>query len=158
MRRGTVTFPLVKGPMGGRLLGPMSRNNLGSLVPALLLFAAPLVTGCKKEEPPPPLPTAAPVATQAPAPLQLKPIDAGLPPAPSATATAAHGTGSGGGGLSKCCTALTQNAASAPEPTKTYMLQAAAICKAAVAGGNTSGLAGTLSAMLRGAGMPSSCQ
>ncbi|HEX4335142.1 MAG TPA: acyltransferase [Polyangiaceae bacterium] len=137
----------------------MSRNKLGSIVPALLLLSAPLVTGCKKEEPPPPLPTAAPVATQAPAPLQLKPIDAGLPPAPSASAApVAHGTGSGGGGLSKCCTALTQNAASAPEPTKTYMLQAAAVCKAAVAGGNTAGIAGTLGAMLRGAGMPSSCQ
>jgi hypothetical protein len=136
----------------------MSRNNLGSIVPALLVFAVPLVTGCKKEEPPPPLPTAAPVATPAPTPLQLKPIDAGLPPAPSASATAAHSTGTGGGGLSKCCSALAQNAASAPEPTKTYMLQASAVCKAAVAGGNASGIAGTIRAMLQGAGVPSSCQ
>src|SRR5215471_15275842 len=122
----------------------MSRNISGSFVAALVLLAAPAVTGCKKEEPPPPLPTAAPVATTPPAPLQLKPIDAGAPPAPSASTAPAHKDVGSAGGLSACCSALQQNSASSPEPNKTYMLQAAAICRAAVAGGNTSGIAATI--------------
>ena len=136
----------------------MLRNSFGPIAPAfLLIVTAQAVSGCKKEEPPPPLPTAAPVATAPPAPLQLKPEDAGMPkPAESAKPT---GTGHGtAGGLSACCAALQQNAASAPAPTNGYMLQAAAACKAAVAAGNTAGIAAMIRGLLQGAGMPSSCK
>jgi len=136
----------------------MSRIILGSIAPALLLLATGAVTGCKKEEPPPPLPSAAPVATAPPAPLQLKPIDAGAPPAPSASAKPV-GHGSGGGGLGPCCAALAQNAASAPEPTKSYMVQAAAMCSSfAAQGRDKAALAGILMGILRGAGMPTACK
>jgi hypothetical protein len=55
------------------------------------------------------------------------------------------------GGLMACCNALAQNAKSAPPTQAPFMLQAAAACKAAAAGGN----AGGVNAALRSAGMAS---
>ena len=52
-------------------------------------------------------------------------------------------------GLMACCNALAQNAKSAPPTQAPFMLQAAAACKAAAAGGNTAGV----NAALRSAGM-----
>src|SRR6478672_8371586 len=77
----------------------------GFVVPALVSS-----TGCKKDEPPPPLPSAAPVAstaTAAPQTLELAPE-----PVPSDSAEAKKPTGTGGPaiGLKKCCAALAQNA------------------------------------------------
>jgi len=136
----------------------MSRIILGTMAPALLLLTIGAVTGCKKEEPPPPLPSAAPVATAPPAPLQLKPIDAGAPPAPSASAKPV-GHGSGGGGLGPCCAALSQNATMQAEPTKSYMMQAAAMCQAfAAQGKDKAALGGMLMTVLKGAGMPTACK
>lgn len=139
-------------------LGAMKHHILGHVAASLLVSS--MVVGCKKDEPPPPLPTAEPVAATA-APLQLKPEDAGVK-VPSADAGAKkkvfHG-GGGGGGLSACCSALQQNSASAPEPTKTYMMQAAALCKAVAAqGGNKSAFGGMLMGALRGAGVPLACK
>lgn len=136
------------------------------LAPLLLSTLVPLLvanlSGCKKDEPPPPLPSAAPAATPPPAaptqPIELVPEVA---PAPSASASAAvTKTGGGGGGsLKNCCNALTQNAQSAPEPNKGYMLQAAAVCNAAAGAGQASAAAlGPITAALRGAGMPTACK
>ena len=135
------------------------------LAPLLVSLMVPLLavqaTGCKKDEPPPPLPSAAPVAAPPPtAPVELVPE---VPVAPSASASASATptkTGvSAAGSLKKCCAALTQNAQSAPEPNKTYMLQAAAVCNAAAGAGQASGAAfGAISAALRGAGMPTACK
>ena len=134
------------------------------LAPLVLSLAVPLVavqtTGCKKDEPPPPLPSAAPVAAPVPtAPVELVPE---VPVAPSASASASAKPVTGGGSagsLKKCCSALTQNAQSAPEPNKTYMLQAAAVCNGAAAAGQASGQAfGMITAALRGAGMPTACK
>jgi len=123
------------------------------------LFACLLVpvlgaglTGCKKDEAPPPLPSASPVAaapTPPPAPVELVPEELPVPSA-SASATAPKGTGTGSS-LKKCCSALRQNAASAPEPNKTYMLTAAQAC-------DMGAQAPALASMLRGAGMPASCK
>jgi len=136
----------------------MLRTTLGLVAPACLLFVAPFVTGCKKEEPPPPLPTAAPVATAPAAPLQLKPIDAGAPAPVESAKPVAHGGGSAGG-LGACCSALAQNATMAPEPTKTYMVQAAAMCSALAAQGkDKSAIGGMLMSALKGAGMPAACK
>jgi hypothetical protein len=44
------------------------------------------------------------------------------------------GTGSSAS-MKKCCQAVAQNAANAPEPTKSYMQTLAAACMAAAAGG-----------------------
>ena len=129
---------------------------LSTLVP---LFAAHL-SGCKKDEPPPPLPSAAPAAAPVPAPTQPIELVPEVAPAPSASASATASKGGGGGAsLRTCCSALTQNAQSAPEPNKTYMLQAAAVCNAAAGAGQASGQAlGAITAALRGAGMPTSCK
>jgi hypothetical protein len=128
---------------------------LSALVPALVLGSA----GCKKDEPPPPLPSAAPAATPTPtAPIELVPE---VPVVPSASASAEPPKAGGGGGspLGKCCSALSQNAQNAPEPNKTYLLQAAVVCKAAAGAGQASGAAqSAISAALRGAGMPTACK
>ena len=84
--------------------------------------------------------------------------DAAVAPAPDAAPPPKKG-GGGGGGLSACCNALTQNATMAPEPTKTYMTQAAAMCAAfAAQGKDKAAVAGIIMGALRGAGMPTACK
>lgn len=137
---------------------------LGLLLPGAFFSSE----GCKKDEPPPPLPSAAPAPTPA-APVQLAPEDAGpdVYDAGSVEDAAADAADSGkkltgsasASGLKRCCAALQQNAASAPPPTNVYMLQAAAVCNAAVAAGkDKNSVLGALSGALRGAGLPASCR
>ena len=135
-------------------LGVLARVSVLAVV-----AASSVATGCKKEEPPPPLPSAAPV-TAAPAPLQLKPEDAGVKmPVDSGIKKKVVGHGGGAGGLGPCCAALQQNAVSAPPPTNGYMLQAAALCSALAAQGkDKSAVGGMLLGALRGAGMPAACK
>lgn len=141
----------------------MHTSKASRLSPVLLCALVPLAwggsAGCKKDEPPPPLPAAASTPTPAEtAPIELVPEEL---PVPSASASAAPPKTGGGtaSSLKKCCGALTQNAANAPEPNKTYMLQAAAVCNAAVGAGQASPAAvGAISAALRGAGMPTACK
>ena len=116
--------------------------------------------GCKKDEPPPPLPTAAPAAAPAPtptAPLELAPEEPVASAAPAESAKK-HGGGAPAQSFAKCCAALTQNAASAPEPTKTSLTQAAGLCNSLVAAGKTGpGIVSAIQGLLRGVGMPSAC-
>lgn len=132
----------------------VSRGGLGVLLAAMALPLA--LMGCEKEEAPPPLPAAAPAATPAPQ-TELK-IEEEALPEPSAKPEV-KGTGSGkpAQSLKNCCSALRQNANSAPEPNKGYFLTAAGICDGMVAAGNTQGAASALQAALRGAGLPSAC-
>jgi hypothetical protein len=124
----------------------------------VVLASASCLPGCKKDEPPPPLPVEpAPVAT-AEAPLELKPEDAGVPPKP-VEKPKTGGTASSSGSLQNCCAALTQNAANAPEPTRTYMVQAAAMCSAAAAQGkDKASIMGVITGALKGAGLPVACK
>ena len=131
------------------------------LGPVLLgLFVSSLAAGymgCKKDEPPPPLPSAAPAAVPTPtAPLELAPEEI---PVASASASVKKPTGGAPAqSFAKCCAALTQNAASAPEPNKTYLLQAAGACNSAVAAGKGgTSIVGAIQGLLRGVGMPSAC-
>jgi hypothetical protein len=114
--------------------------------------------GCKKDEPPPPLPSAAPAAVPTPtAPVELVPEEL---PVASASASVKKPTGGGAPAQSfaKCCAALTQNAASAPEPTKTSLTQAAGMCNSLVAAGKSGpGVVSAIQGLLRGVGMPSAC-
>ena len=141
----------------------MKQTTKASALASLLVsLAVPLcalqAAGCKKDEPPPPLPSAAPVAATPPPPTQPLELLPEVAPAPSASAEAPKATGTrSGGSAKKCCTALTQNAQSAPEPNKTYMLQAAAICNAMV-GASGALPSGAITAALRGAGMPTACK
>jgi hypothetical protein len=134
--------------------------------PALLGLSVSLVAtgymGCKKDEPPPPLPSAAPVAAPTPTPeVALAPEEPVASASASASASAEpakKGTGVPAQSFSKCCSALLQNAASAPEPNKTYLTTAANMCSSMVAAGKSGpSLIGSLQTMLRGAGMPAAC-
>jgi hypothetical protein len=133
------------------LLAPIA---LGLLLPVVAVSYA----GCKKEEPPPPLPSAAPVTTPS-APLELAIEDAG----DDGDADAEAGPKKTGpykpaASLKACCNALAQNAVSAPPPTNAYMLQAAAACNAAVAQGKSAGsILAVVRGALKGAGMPAAC-
>lgn len=104
---------------------------LGLLLPIGLVA----YTGCKKEEPPPPLPSAAPATTPS-APLVLEVEDAGaVEDVVDADADAKKVGGGSVASMKKCCAAVAQNAANAPEPTKSYMSTLAGACMAAAAAG-----------------------
>ena len=106
-------------------------------------------TGCKKDEPPPPLPSAAPTPTPS-APLQLVVEDSGPDVVDAGDGDAAKKKYTGtSASVTKCCAAIQQNAANAPEPTATYMKQLAAGCFAAAKAGN----AGQVASLARQAGV-----
>jgi len=113
------------------------------------------LTSCKKDEPPPPLPSAAPQVAPPPQTVELQPIAEALPDAAASTTAKKVGVAKPAS-IAACCAALEQNAANAPEPNKTYMLQAAAFCKAQ--GGSNPAIVGMLQGMLKGAGLPASCK
>jgi hypothetical protein len=133
------------------LLAPIA---LGLMLP----LGVSVYSGCKKDEPPPPLPSAAPAATPS-APLVLEVEDAGDDGDGDADADAKVGKYVPAASLKACCAALAQNAASAPPPTNMYMMQAAAACNAAVAQGkDKASVTGIVSGALKGAGMPGACR
>jgi hypothetical protein len=136
----------------------VASSVLGPVLLGLLLSSmATGYMGCKKDEPPPPLPSAAPAAVPTPtAPVELVPEE---PPAASASASVKKPTGGAPAqSFAKCCSALTQNAASAPEPTKTSLTQAAGLCNSLVAAGKSGpGVVSAIQGLLRGVGMPSAC-
>src|SRR6478609_6312319 len=106
----------------------------GFLVPALLTS-----TGCRKDEPPPPLPAAPPTAsTPAAAPQTLELAPEPVPTESASAKPVGGGTGAPAAGLKKCCAALAQNAKGAPPPNDTLMLQASQACNVAVAAGAAS--------------------
>jgi hypothetical protein len=128
---------------------PLSALALLLLVPTLALATA----GCEKDEAPPPLPSAKPADT-AVAPLELEEEeDAGAEEEEEPKKT---GTGRPSSTLKNCCSALRQNAASAPPATQGLMLQAAATCDAMAASGQTG--VGPLQAILKGASLPAGCR
>ncbi len=119
-----------------------------------------LAGGCKEDEPPPPLPSAAPEPAAPTQDLTLvveEPVvDAGADAGPAKKYT---GTAKPKGNLANCCAALNQNAANAPEPTATYMKQAAATCSMLVGQGQGEAvIAAAVSAALKGASIPAACQ
>jgi hypothetical protein len=139
---------------------PSSSLTRPFLVPTLLglvIAAGIAFPSCKKDEAPPPLPSASAAVVEAPAPtFTLVEEDSGVADA----APDAKKLGKGGPATSfkKCCVALRQNAKSAPPPTNTYMEAAAAACDGAVAAGqDKSGIVATMRAMLKGAQMPADC-
>ncbi len=114
--------------------------------------------GCKKDEAPPPLPSAAPAAVPTPtAPLELAPEEPVASAAPVDSTKKVTG-GAPAQSFAKCCAALSQNAASAPEPTKTSLTTAAGMCTSMVKAGQTGpGIVSAVQGLLRGVGMPSAC-
>jgi len=107
---------------------------LGLVLPAMVSSCQ----GCKKDEPPPPLPSAtAPASTTAPV-LELAVEDAGEDVVDAADAGKKLGVGGGAANIKKCCQAIKQNAANAPMPTKAYLENLAASCFAMAKQGATS--------------------
>ncbi len=135
----------------------MHRMSLCAISLVLPLLAV-VTVGCNKEEAPPPPPaSAAPSAESVPT-LEMEPLP---DPVVDAGPEVKKGTGGGrsAGSLQACCDALMQNAAAAPEPTATYMKQAAATCGSLAAQGkDKASIIGILQAALRGAGMPAACR
>lgn len=123
---------------------------LGLMASAGLAFA-----GCnKKDEAPPPMPSAEEEPT-APEALELAAEeDAGEGDADAAKATGPWRPKSS---LTACCAALRQNAASAPAPTNTYMLAAAGVCDG-MAGADRAAALAAIRGALRGSGLPAACQ
>jgi hypothetical protein len=134
-------------------------RTLASLVVTLALPLTSIsFVSCKKDEPPPPLPSAAP-ASEPPPPIALEPVVTAEPDAGTAGAKPSGRGGKPSGNLKACCNALAQNAANAPEPNATYMKQAAATCGVLAEQGKETGSAvAVLAGILRGAGMPASCK
>ena len=134
-----------------------------SLFQSTVLSGACLLTlvfsvSCAKDEPPPPLPEPK-AATSAAAPFTLTPEDAGLDAGKKEEEKKGTGKRAPSESLANCCAALKQNAASAPEPTKTYMLQAAQQCEAAASiGQGKDGALAVIRGVLKGASLPAGCR
>lgn len=127
--------------------------DLGAIAGALLL-----ALGCKKDEPPPPLPSATPAATPA-APLQLVPeepiVDAGA----DTGAKKPTGKGAPRASMANCCAALASNAKLAPPPNNAYLEQAAALCSSlAGMGKDQPAIMGAIQGALKGAQLPTACK
>jgi hypothetical protein len=121
-----------------------------------LLVTLLSLTGCPKDEPPPPLP-APPATTAPPAPAPIPTPDP--EPTASAVPSATQGKGVPGPSLKRCCDALAQNSKSAPPPNNTLMLQASQACSAAVAAGTAApGVMGVVRGIMGGAPLPAGCQ
>jgi hypothetical protein len=133
-------------------------------MPVAVVFVLSSLTGCKKKEeepPPPPIPAAAPAPPPAPVPVVVE-VDAGPVAGPDAAVNlkkAGKGALPDPSGLHACCTALEQNAASMPAPNNGFALQAAALCKAAVAAGaGKGGVMTQIAAAMKGANLPPACK
>jgi hypothetical protein len=141
---------------------------LTALCAAVLPFALALaVQGCKNEDDaamtqPSAVPTPAPTPSAAP-PVALKTEEAVVVDAGDDAADASDGapkaTGTGDPtGMRKCCSALRQNANSAPLDQKGSYLSAAALCDGLVNSPQGKQALGAVRGLLKGASMPSSCQ
>ena len=129
-----------------------------SAVRLACLFGLAVMLGCEKDEPPPPLPAAS-AAPKPAEPVVLmaeeEPIDAGVD---AGTTPTGGGRRTPKASLKNCCAALQQNAANAPEPTATYMKQAAATCNALVAQGqDQNAISAAIRGALGGAALPGAC-
>jgi hypothetical protein len=114
--------------------------------------------GCKKDEPPPPLPSA-PAAASTPAATQTLELAPEPVPSDSAEVKKPTGTGAPSSGLLKCCQALIQNSKSAPPPNNTIMLNAGQACTVAVNAGQAApAVLNVVRAALGGSALPAGCQ
>jgi hypothetical protein len=135
------------------------------LCAALFPFVvAACANGCKKESDElPPAPSAVATPTAAASPTAVAPI---VPEEPDAGADAADAEAdvkkaTGGGdptGIRKCCSALAQNANSAPPEQKAYYMSAAAACNGMVNSPQGRQALASLRGLLMGASMPAACQ
>ncbi len=122
-------------------------------------------SGCKKEETEaPPPPTAAPTPTPTPTPVTTvtPEEDAGADAADAADGDASDAKPGSGSfdptGIKKCCSALRQNAKSAPLDQQGGYLAAASVCDGLTASAQSRQALAGLRQFLRGAQLPSACQ
>jgi hypothetical protein len=140
---------------------------LTALCAAIMPFAlAFVVQGCDKkdEDATPPVASAAPTPAPTPsaAPVQLKvEEDAGSDADNAADASDAAVKATGGGdptGVRRCCSALRQNANSAPLDQKGSYLSAAAMCDGLVNSPQGRQALSAVRGILKGANMPGDCK
>ena len=132
-----------------------------ALLPALVLAAMQVGCGKKDEEtpvpsvtaPPPPPPVTATVAPMVP-----EEPDAGLDAAADADAAKPATGGGSFATITKCCNALTQNAASAPIEQRGSYLAAAAACQGLKNTPAAQQAFSQIRSFLAGAKMPGACQ
>lgn len=148
----------------------MNRTRyLAALCAAVLpVTLAVMANGCgnkeKEDETPAVTATVAPTPTPPPTPAPMVPEeDAGSDASDAGDAgDAAAKVGTGGGGdptgMRKCCSALRQNANSAPPEQKASYLSAAGICDGLVNSPQGRQALGAVRAALLGAKMPAACQ
>ena len=121
-------------------------------------------SGCKKEETEaPPAPTPTPVSTPTPVTTVTPEEDAGLDAGEDADASDASDAKKPSGnfdptGLKQCCSALRQNAKSAPLDQQAGYLAAAGACDGMVATQQSRQALASLRSFLRGASLPGGCQ
>jgi hypothetical protein len=148
----------------------MNRTRyLAALCAAVLpLTLAVLANGCSNKDDdtpapvtsvaPPPVPTPTPATSVALVPEEDAGSDAG-DAGDAGDAAAKVGTGTGDPtGMRKCCTALRQNANSAPPEQKASYLSAAGICDGLVNSPQGRQALGAVRSALLGAKMPAACQ
>lgn len=136
-----------------------------AVLPFALAFAA---QGCGKSDEdstPPPQPSAAPTPTPTPTapPVQLKTeedagVDAGEDAADASDGAIKVTGGGDPTGVRACCSALRQNANSAPLDQKGTLLSAAALCDGLVNSPQGKQALSAVRGMLKGANMPASCK
>jgi len=132
-----------------------------ALLPVLVLSAAQSGCGKKDDETPvatvvPPPPPPPPTATVAP---MVPEEDAGVDAGDAGVDAAKVGTGGGSfATISKCCAALSQNAASAPPEQKGSYLAAAAACQGLKNTPAAQQAFSQIRSFLLGAKMPGACQ
>jgi hypothetical protein len=137
----------------------MNRMFTRLLVSLTIPISSLALVGCKKDEAPTPLPTAAATVSEPSPVLAIEPVADVVPDAGAATKKVTGGGVAAASNLKACCAALAQNAASSPEPNATYMKQAAGTCEVLAAQGKDKGsLVAVISGMLRGAGLPAACK
>ena len=143
--------------MAARMVAHKTRKLIVPLVLGLVLPVGGLShSGCKRDEPPPPMPSA---TSKPSAPLVLEIEDSGMvADNADAAADVKKARFASSSSMLACCQALQQNAASAPPPANTYMMTAAGACSAAVAQGKDStSISSIVSSALKGVGMPAVC-
>ena len=130
-------------------------------VPFLVALAANGPAGCKKDETEP-VPSAAPPPPATPTPVNnvVPEEDAGLDAGPDGDASdGKKPTGTGDPtGIRKCCTALRQNAKSAPPEQQGALLAAAGVCDSLVNNPQGRQALSQIRGILKGANMPGECQ
>ena len=126
-----------------------------ALLLPLLITISGNIAGCKKDEPPPPMPEG---TAQGTAPVQTIDVPVDAPEEVGDADADAKPTGGGGSNIMACCNALANAAGQSPPPNNMYLKAAADYCMGASKAPNTRQTLSQIAGMLRGASLPGACR